>query len=105
MCPKYGLARSTVPHEAAPALRAERAEVVHLLEERRQVFRLGDRHLVAQLEQALVVERPAPRGRDVGAVAASRRALHRREELQLLAHDRGALRIVLEAEDRFGAGW
>ena len=53
--------------QASAPLRPERTEVVHLLEERRQVLRLGDRDLVAQLQEALVVPRPAPGGRHVGA--------------------------------------
>ena len=99
MWPKYGLARSTDAAEAPAALRAQRAEVMHLLEERRQVLGLGDRDVVAQLEQALVVERPAPRGRHVGAGGRVERALHRREELQLFADDARALGVVLEAGD------
>ncbi len=90
--------------DAPAALSAERAEVVHLLEERGKVFRLGDRHLVAQLEQALVVERPAPRGRHVGARRRVERPLNRREQLELLAHDVASPRDRPRARGRLRGG-
>ena len=74
MWPKYGLARSTEPLMLRPRWPAERRQVVHLLEERRQVLRLGHGHVVAQLEHALLVERPAPRRRHVGPGARVERA-------------------------------
>ena len=68
--PEVGVARVEGPRDAPASLRPERPEVVHLLEQRREVVRLGDRDLVAELEEALVVERSAPSG---GHVRASRR--------------------------------
>src|SRR6185437_14725891 len=44
--------------QAPPPLGPEGPEVVHLLEEGRQVLRLGDRDLVPELEEPLLVESP-----------------------------------------------
>jgi hypothetical protein len=85
--------------DAAPSLTSKRRQVVHLLEQRRQVLRLGHRHLVAQLEHAALVERPAPRRGHVGPDALVQRAPHVGQELQLLADDPGAFLVVLEPGD------
>ena len=69
---------------------------MHLLEQRGQILRLGDRDVVAQLEQALVVARPAPGRGDVRLAGGVEGALHGREQAQLLADDARALRVVLE---------
>ncbi len=53
--------------DAATALGPERSQVVHLLEERGQVFRLRHRDVIAKLEHPLFVEGAAPRGGEVGA--------------------------------------
>ena len=58
--------------DAPAALRTEGAEVVHLLEQGRKVVRLGDRDLVPELEQALVVEGPALAAETSAPAAASR---------------------------------
>ena len=92
--------------DAPAALRTEGAEVVHLLEQGRKVVRLGDRDLVPELEQALVVEGPAPRGGDVRAGGRIEGPVHRRQELELLADDGRALGVFFEAGNdvRLGGG-
>jgi hypothetical protein len=88
------------PSPESTPLRAEGAQMVHLLEERRQVFGFGHRDVVSQLEKARFVERAAPRRRDVCSRACVEGPLHGRQKFQLLANDPVSLGVVLEAGDR-----
>ena len=104
MWPKYGLAWSTVPTEAPTSLSAERAEVMHLLEERGQVFRLGDRHLVAQAREGARRRAPCPARptrRAPGAASSARCTVA--SSLSSSRTMPRALGVVLEPEDGFEA--
>jgi hypothetical protein len=89
---------------ALAALRAQGAQVVHLLEERRQVLRLGHRDVVTELEEARVVggsrlflgSLPLVRGLD--------RGVHRGEQAQLFLDDARPFLVSLETGDVGGVG-
>ena len=87
--------------DASPALRPQRAEVVHLLEERRQVLRLGHGDVVAQLEQARVVAAPFPRAADTSAPRACSSARCTVASSRSSSRTtRGPLGVVFEARER-----
>ena len=85
--------------DALAALRADGADGVHLLEERGQVFGLGDGDLVTELEEARVVGGACDGGRIVGLVRGFEGALHRREEPDLFTHHARARFVLFEAGD------
>ncbi len=93
----------------APApLPAQRRQVVHLLEERRQVLGLRHRDVVAQLEHPRFVERPAPRRRYVGSGARIQRGPHGAQELELLQDHARTLGVVLQTRNGrrgLGSAW
>jgi hypothetical protein len=83
--------------DATAPLGTERPEIVHLLEERRQVFGVGHRNELAKLEHSVFVEHSAARRRNVGSRGRGERSLHGRQKAQLLAHDPRGFRVVLQA--------
>jgi hypothetical protein len=85
------------PADAAAPLGSQRAEVVHLLEERGQIFRLRDGDVIPKLEHALLVERAAFGRRYIRTCGAVKGSKYRRQELELFAHDSRALVVIVEA--------
>jgi len=92
-----------VPVDAAfgalAALRPERAHVVHLLEERREVFGLGGGNLFAKLEEAPVVVEPRLVRLGTFFVSFREDAKDGLEESLLVRNEACALRVVFEARD------
>jgi hypothetical protein len=97
---------------AFPAVRPQRPEVVHLLEQRGQVLGLGRRRQIAELEEPAIVVRERlgerARGRDGGDVLrvavrlrlalGPERAQHDLEQAHLLSDDAAALLVVFQPE-------
>jgi hypothetical protein len=85
--------------DAAPSLRLQSSQVMHLLEERRKILWLGHGHVVAELQHTLLVVRSAAGGRHIGGPRRVECTIHNRKEAKLLAHDACRFRIVLESRD------
>jgi hypothetical protein len=82
-------------HPLSP-LGAYRSDGVHLIEESRQVLRLGNSHLLPKLEQAGIVDLRGARAAYRPLLGSDERALDDRKQPQLLPNHEGARPVVVE---------
>jgi hypothetical protein len=82
---------------------------VHLLEERREIFGLGDPNLFSELEQPGVIGAPETGGREVWLGGELEGVLHPLPNAELITHHARALGVGFEAGNvvlhRVEVGW